>query len=61
MNRESCFDHEPHYGKTETRKVKKALRTCACPNCNKPNCLTEREVSLGFECKECASEYEYAD
>ena len=38
--------------------TKKNPRNRSCPTCGKKNCLTPLDVSLGYQCNECADAQE---
>ena len=42
----------------EQRRIHGGRRNLACPDCGKPNCMTQGELNKGYHCSSCTREIE---
>ncbi len=57
--RERCDEFQDPGGRSALRRAsRKNPRNRPCPTCGQPNRLTPKDVSLGYQCDECADRAE---
>lgn len=57
MNRKQMFA-QPGGNSALRAASKRNPRNCPCPTCEQPNKLTPKDVSLGYQCDDCADKDE---